>query len=317
MKLREKSETINTLLFDLRAEYLVSCLLAGEVSQKDILAIFDGPLKRKWSADVSYSEVESFEDGKDTLSIHLNRAGIYDSLPEALFHLLNDNRNAKGEDMAKESMRLKAEEKQARSFFRPFETEIFLQNVSVAYKESQEFQSLYSDLVNSLVPGFWKIDEKIPSKYASEIIRFLPFAHKLTGNYDLTAQCLEQILEEKVSIELCHEENDEEVDNVSFPQAVGGSLGKSKLGTDLVVGNSVSGFIGKLVVKIGPLKNTKTKDFFPDGPADLLMNCFLGYFIPVELNIETKLLMDNGQQMFGLSTETEAGNSYLGYNTVL
>ena len=317
MNLQEKSRRINDMLLDLTAEYLAVCLYNENVSKRDILTMFEGDLKRKWSTDVDRTEVESFESGKEALSIFLNRAGIYDSLPEALFHRFSDSRNATGEDMAKESMLLKNEEKQVRKFFRPFENEIFLQRTEVAINENAFFKNLYSDFLNELIPGFWKIDKRIPAKYASKLIRFLPFANKVAGNPELTAQCLEKILSEKVNIKRRNEES-YPVGSQNFDSEFsGGRLGMSKLGADLVMGQNPSGFIGSLLFKIGPLKNTEPKDFFVNGPADLLLNSFIGYFVPAELDVEIKLVSDKETRKFSLGSEQASAKSYLGYNTAL
>lgn len=305
------------MLFDLTAEYLAVCLFNEGVSKRDILAMYEGDLKRKWSTDVERSETERFESGGEALSIHLNRAGIYDSLPEALFHRFSDNRNATGEDMAKESMQLKTEEKQVRKFFRPFENEIFLQRTEVALNENEVFKSLYSDFLNELIPGFWKIDERIPAFYVSKLVRFLPFANRIAGNLELTAQCLEKILSEKVIIELKNEEKYPVDSENNAPDFSGGRLGISKLGTDLVMGQNPTGFIGRLLFKIGPLKNTDPKDFFVNGPADLLLNCFFGYFLPAERDVKMKLVSDKGTRKFSLGTEQATAKSFLGYNTAL
>lgn len=317
MNLQEKSRRINDMLFNLTAEYLVVCLYNENVSKKDILAMFEGDLKRKWSTDVDRAEVESFESGKEALSIYLNRTGIYDSLPEALFHRFSDNRNATGGDMAKESMQLKTEEKQVRKFFRPFESEIFLQRTEVALNENEVFKSLYSDFLSELIPGFWKIDERIPASYVSKLIRFLPFANKIAGNLELTAHCLEKILSEKVNIELKDEEKYPGDLEKTDPDFSGGRLGMSKLGADLVMGQNPVGFIGRLLLKIGPLKNTDLKVFFVNGPADLLLNCFYGYFIPAELDVEMKLVSNNETRKFSLGSKQATAKSFLGYNTAL
>ena len=85
MNLQGKSNQINELLNDLKAEYLGACLLREGLSKRNILAIFDGDLKRRWSTDISNAEVESAESENEVLCIHLNRSGIYDLLPESLF----------------------------------------------------------------------------------------------------------------------------------------------------------------------------------------------------------------------------------------
>lgn len=317
MNLQEKSRRINDMLLDLTAEYLAVCLYNESVSKRDILAMFEGDLKRKWSTDVDRAETESFESGKEALSIFLNRAGIYDSLPEALFHHFSDNRNATGEDMARESMLLKNEEKQVRKFFRPFENEIFLQRTEVALNENEIFKSLYSDFLNELISGFWNIDERIPASYVSKLVRFLPFANRIAGNLKLTAQCLEKILSEKVNIELKNEEKYPVDPENTVPDFSCGRLGMSKLGADLVMGQNPTGFIGRLLFKIGPLKNTDPKVFFVNGPADLLLNCFFGYFLPAELDVEMKLVSDKETRKFSLGTKQASAKSFLGYNTAL
>ena len=317
MKLQEKSRWINEMILDLTAEYLAVCLYHEDVSKRDILAMYEGDLKRKWSTDVDRTEVESFEAGKAALSIFLNRNGIYDSLPEALFHRFSEKRNATGEDMAKDSMLLKNEEKQVRKFFRPFENEFFLQRTEVALNENEVFKNLYSDFLNQLIPGFWKVDERIPEKFASRLIRFLPFANMIAGNLELTSQCLEKIISEKINVELKSEEKIFAGSGNAKLDVNGGRLGMSKLGTDLVMGQNPAGFIGRLLLKIGPLENTNPKDFFVNGPADILLKCFIGYFIPAELDVEIKLIPEKENRRFFLSDNQETAKSFLGFNTAL
>jgi hypothetical protein len=306
---------INALLYDLRAEYLIAGMLAGGIPVRDIMVSFDGNLKRKWSSDISYAEVEKYENGEETINIHLNRSGIYDALPEALFHEFIDNRNATGEDMAKESMKLKAVEKDARLFFRPFENEIFLHSVFVALKESQEFKSLYSGLLNGLISDFWQTDN-IPSGYSVTLCKYLPLTNKIAGDYEMTAQCLESILDEKVTISLSHDEDITNSDDIDLNSATM-KLGNVRLGYDMIPGRKVTGFIGKLIVTIGPVMNTNIADFFDKGRAGLLLKSFYSYFIPVELDVETKILPEESKRNFILGVGKEYENSYLGYNTVI
>ena len=317
MNLEEKTIFINSLLHDLKAEYLVACLLDEGIPGGDMLVALDGALRRKWSADIRYAEVESFENGDDVLGIRLNRAGIYDALPEALFHDYPDKRNATGEEMARDSMRLKAEEKQIRLFFKPYEHEFFLQKVRVAMKESSELHRFHLEFLDGLFPDFWKIGKKIPAAYVSKLIKLLPFVHRIIGNYELTARCLGEILGEKVSMELIGQDHKSPYEDSSDEGIAGCKLGRINLGKDTVLGNQTTGFLGKLLVKIGPVDSNRIKAYFNDGPADRLLNCFFGYFVPVELDVETKLLPEKTQSRFKLHKDFETGNSFLGYNTVL
>ncbi|MDD4109752.1 MAG: type VI secretion system baseplate subunit TssG, partial [Prolixibacteraceae bacterium] len=271
---------------------------------------------------ISSTEIENFENGDQALSLHLNRAGIYDALPESLFHTFSENRNATGEDMARESMKLKGEEKDARLFFRPLENEIFFHHVRVSLQENKELYKIYSEFINGLSPGFWRVDKRVQSKYSIRIIKLLPYVHRIMGNYDLTAQCLENVLDEKVSMQIEYDEPEkEEVIRAEAAEPVVNynELGKSKLGFNMVIGHSVSGFVARVTVKIGPLQNTALKEFFPEGKADLALKCFYSYFIPVEFDVETKLVMQKQRNklVLGCSSEEESEKSFLGFNTVI
>jgi len=314
MNLKAKSDIINDLLFDLNAEFLVSCLLDEGFGQNKILAVFDGQLRRPWSRDINYTEIEQYENGSEALNIHLNRDGIYDALPEALFHDMQEENSNTGKEMAEESMKLKMEEKEARLFFKPFENEIFFQKAHLAQNETEIYESLFADLLNGLIPDFWKIDNKIPSKYTSKLIKLLPFVHKITGNYRLTAEALEFILNEKVEIRI---ESEEPKDFLTDNKQDSGILGTGVLGKDLIMGNRISGFIGRLFVNIGPLYNSQPKDYFTNESLQRLLNCFFGYFIPMELDVKTNLIMLEEKSKFVLGEEKEGVGSYLGFNSVL
>lgn len=314
MNLEKKSEYINGLTYDILAEYLVSTLVDEGTNPNNILAVFQGHLKRNWSRDIDYSEINKFDIGKETLSIHLNRTGIYDSLPEALFHTIAAEKSSTGEEMAKESVKLKIEEKNARLFFRPFENEIFLQKVQSASKETLLYKSLHADFLNSLVPDFWKIDTRVPEKYATKLIKLLPYVHEIVGNLELTAQSLEYILKEKIRIEIRHDEPKEQ----KLKEELSGfCLGENSLGQNLVLGNETVGFIGRLIFHIGPLENHSPAYFFENSPGNYLLKCFTGYFTPMELDVESKLILNEEQSHFLLSQDTETEIPFLGYNTVL
>jgi len=317
MNLQGKLGYINEMLYDIRAEYVVSCLLKHGLSQDDLLAAFDGPLKRKWSSDIDRCEPESFENGDESLGLHLNRAGVYDALPEALLHPFPENRNAGGAELAKDSMKLRAEEKRARMFFRVFENEIFWQGVRAAVNEEVELESLYAEYLNGFIPGFWKLDKNIPPEYAAKLVKYLPYAHRITGNYRLTALCLEDILREKVSMEPDACEWEEPGERKTEIKAKTGLLGQSQLGKDFVPGHKTAGFVCRLTVKIGPLENTSPKEFYREGYINSLLKSFFSFFLPVEVDVETKLVTSEKKKAFVLGSEIEEEKALVGYNAVL
>lgn len=310
--LDEISQYVNQLPFDLKAETLVALLLEQGIDPGEILVSFDGQLKRPWSEDIAWSTVDNLETNDRLLTLHLNRDGIYDSLPEAIFHNKFGIEDQTGSEMAKDSAQLRTEEKESRTFFQPFENEIFLQRVNLVLKENRLLKNIYSEFLMGIIPGFWLVNEELPDVYVSRLKKLLPLVYKISGDLKLTAQGLEFILRENVNITPADEcKNDYSQED--FSQS--GVLGKSSLGVDTISGNHVSGFINRLIFSIGPVINPGTNELIKNGKLSRFLDCFYGYFIPFEFDVETKFIFETERSQFMLSSEADTNFSYLGLNS--
>lgn len=313
-RLDEISNYINQLPFDLKAEMLLAVLSNQMLNHDNIIAAFDGQLKRVWSKDIAGTNVEQLETGDEKLVIHLNRDGIYDILPEAIFHKDPGHEDQSGEDMAKDSMRSRTEEKEARSFFQPFENEIFLLGFKMVLKENQLFKSLFSEFLTGIVPSFWNIPHNLPEDYVLRLKKLLPLIHQITGDLNLTAQCLEYILQECV---FCSSNNYPPEENGQEGFSLSGVLDKSMLGIDTISGGHVDGFIKNCIFSIGPIKKPETSEFVKNGIMTSFLGCFYDYFIPFELDVETRFLFEKDQSFFKLPDDIDTDISYLGINSVI
>ncbi len=312
--LEEISALINQLSIDLKAETLVAALLDGGYSLKDFLISNDGQLQRVWGKDIRFAEVSRFETGDQQVCIHLNRDGIYDTLPEALFHSNIEKDYTSGKEMAKDSQKLKIEEKEIRSFFQPVENEMFYQRVKGCAKENELLKSVVSQLLMGLIPDFWNLPEDLPAAYKGPLVKLLPFAHKIAGNPELAARSLEFILQENTEIFTCINEPVFEP-NVSFPDT--GVIGDAVLGENLVCGDHATNCPEKFVVRIGPFRHSKTGEMAKEGTLDRFLDCFYGYFMPMEACVETRFVFSSDDCMFFIEDSEKGKRSYLGYNSVL
>ncbi len=312
-KLNEIGWYINQLSFDLKAEQLLA-FFEENLNLRDIVVTHEGQLQRVWSKDVAGAMVENLPNGRDVLNVRLNRDGIYDALPEALFHDLTGSDCASGTDMAKESMRLRTEEKESRLFFKPLENEIFLQKVKVADMENRLFESIFTDKLMGLISDFWKLDDKLPGEYISRLTRLLPFAHLVSGDINLTGLCLEFIIDEKVELkELFSYESGFSPNSV----LARGKIGECHLGTDSILGEYVNGYPLSYRFKIGPVKNMLTSKFVKDGTMERSLLCFFNYFVPVCIDAHASFVFPYEQSLLILDDENEMNISYLGYNSVI
>lgn len=308
----EIADYINQLSFDLKAEMLVAALLQKQAEIPEINVVFEGQHKRAWSEDIECATVLHRETGEDIVNIHLNRDGLYDLLPEALFHGMNDNEAQSGDEMARQSREHRTEEKLARLFFQPFENELFFTGVQLAMLENDMFRKVNRELFTGMIPDLWKINDDLPHDYSDRLKKLLPTAYKICGDMDLTAQSLAYIIEEEVNIV-------SSTGTIQFAEE--GSLnagvaGNSILGTDFIPGNASGGHISSMTFLIGPLASPENIRRIKNGIMDRFVDCFYGYFLPVEIDVDTKYLFSAEDGVFMLSEEADK-SSFLAYNSVL
>ncbi len=308
------SDFINQLSVDLKAEALVAAFMDGGYELKDFLVSNEGQLQRSWSRDIALTDVVKLETGDQMVSLHLNRDGIYDMLPEAIFHSNQDKDFSSGKEMAKDSMKLRMEEKETRSFFQPFENEIFYQKVRLSVRENQLLRDLSSRMIMGLIPDFWNISEDLPEEYIHRMVRLLPLVHRIAGSADLTSGSLEFILQEKVNItpvDISAGVDEKE------PSWLSGILGSVILGSDSVCGNRINGYFKKFIIRIGPVQHPRTDELIKNGRMEKFLHCFYGFFIPVEVDTETRYLLSWEDGDFILRDTDETKVTCLGYNSVV
>lgn len=170
---------------DIRAEIVGNYL---ENVRKDFS--FRGSHKRN-----AYNDILSISQDDDIVKIELSKPGLYDILPEALFHPIDrfDNipANEYKERFAEEVEQQRIEESNARSYFSVYDKIIFDLNSVVARLKDEVFSDngVLSDI----------ICDKLPKKYQSNrfvarTIEFTPLCQKLRGNITLITLMLRKVL---------------------------------------------------------------------------------------------------------------------------
>ncbi|MEO8516475.1 MAG: hypothetical protein ABI426_07015 [Flavobacterium sp.] len=278
---------INSIPFDLKAEVLLAALLdTCKKDGSDFLINFEGQFKRPYRTDVLGCEIVDYDyDASQFLKINISRDGIYDALPEGIFHYPKTERlNQSVDDMTKEYRSQQKEEESARQFFLPFENEFFLSGI-IREKEEKEFLfKLNQGKPLDFFYDFWDLDKSLPQILVSKLIRLLPFVHKIVGKLDKTAYCLTYLLDEAVEIvELGYQDQSQSEQNVT--------LNDCRLGLDMISGMSYMDYSLNLEFKIGPLKNSNFHDYIHDGGIRKFLNLFYEYFLPIEIDVKTSILL--------------------------
>ncbi len=311
-KLKNVVKSIDVEFTDIKAEVVIADIHEHHVDFNNIEVKFVGTFERNYKKDINSLRVDMV---KKAISLHVTRNSLYDVLPEGLFHPVTRFGGLDSKELKNEFKKLKQEEEKARRFFQPFDQEFLLQRVQLELGE----RSLFEDplvVFENLFPN----KTSIPRKYYRQLLKYLPFTNYFKGNPELTAQCLSEIIGEKVIVDSSFMTN--VVHNPDDFKSSG--LGIMGLGEDFICGDSLLENVPAWSFTIDIENETGLQELVdPDKGSVLkeLLDYFYRYFVPFEVVIETKVVCSN-QQPLVLSggedaQEAEQGvnNLYLGYNT--
>jgi len=307
-KLNNLAKQITSLKHDIRAEVLINNLLKNDdIRESQYIISKEGQFSRAYRFDVLDADVVDYDlDSTHLLKLELSRDSFYDMLPENLTHTpRNDSPEKDADRMVKEYQIQKKQQKAARAFFQPFENEIFSYGVEIEGFEQEFLSELNGFLAPEMFYNFWGIGKDLPSLLVSKFIRILPYAYKIVGNVELACEILSSLIEEKVTIRNNgHQRYQNEEQSIL--------LGESRLGLELITGNSYDDYSSHFNLQIGPLERTNFSDYIHDGVMKKFVDLFYDYFFPIEVEIETTILLPQEKENFEFSTEE---NSILGCNT--
>lgn len=286
--LEKVKQKINKLNFDLRAEVIIS--MVKEALQKegfDFLIYKAGQSKRPFRKDILDAEITDFDfDSTQYLKLNVSRDSVYDMLPEGVFHQeKSDKKNKSVFEMTEEYKAQKREQDFVNKFFQPFENEFFLFDI---YREDLEKEMLFE--LNGSKPldffyTFWGLNKEIPQVLLAKFIRILPQVNKIVGNLQDTIECLEYLINETV-----------ELKDLGFKEQVNTEeiipLGDCRLGLDMISGNIYMDYSVNIEFIIGPLKNSEFHEYIHDGKMKKFIDLFYEYFLPMEVDPKTTILLD-------------------------
>ncbi|MEX2569329.1 MAG: type VI secretion system baseplate subunit TssG [Cyclobacteriaceae bacterium] len=276
--LTELQQEIHQNCSDLKAESIVVLALGKGLAREDFVMASESTYNRPYSKDVRSPSLEEDRNRKAYLQLGLSRNGWYDQLPEGLFHqpIKSGVPVLSAGEMAADYVKNKQIELESRQFFKPFEQAFYEERVVLESEEFQLLKGLNTGTLNDFFMEFWGIDPDIPSRFVTPFIEMLPQVHKINGDPDLLAHCLEKIIQESVEVKI---ENSERLESM-----VDGlnELGNSRLGLDMILGNQFWEETFCYNIIIGPLKQSRVEEYLEKGSHHAFLKVFNGFFLPVE-----------------------------------
>ena len=305
---RTLSAEIARLPDDLRLELVLLELLKAGLPPDELLIEPLGAFQRTFSRDVEQLKTRELPSGRQWLALLTNRDGLYDRLPESVFHQpANRNPMRSAEQMVLENRQRQQEEDQARLFFLPYEQEIHWLCTCLLHQELQALTG--PNETSRWLEEWWGIELDLQPHQAWLLLLLLPHAHRLTGNRNLTRFCLEALLNVPVRLEE-RPSRDYGLADLNRP-----GLGQIRVGTDSMLGQRVFDGLPRWHLILGPVTGDELMEFLPAARNLRLLKVIEDYFIPAGLEVEREIQTEKKIKPLRLDAGIFSGR--LGYTSSL
>ncbi|RKS98262.1 type VI secretion system baseplate subunit TssG [Chryseobacterium defluvii] len=302
----------NKLQTDFKAEAVAVNLLKYHRAVSNIFIERVGINDRAYLKDIKSISSHYMGFDEEVFTIETYREGIYDYLPEGLFHppsLSTSRKNV--ENVVREIRKQKKVEEDARKFFRPFELEIFFTEISGLLKEFDFDISSDTDTLLETVSELWPLINMLDKQSAYIFIYILPFFHQIRGDKQWFERCLSAFLQVPVKVTFTPNIIDdiEESDDSML-------LGNSRLGVTFIPSGRHMDGQRNWVVNIGPIPYEDVKQYIPGSPFRKILQALYDYFLPVTVDVEENFITEKKEYSFVLEDGVRNANR-LGYSTFL
>ncbi len=288
----------------LRAEAFCAEIISNSAAFDQIRLVSDSNFKKSFRNDIEEVIFKSDEDTK-ALDINLlvNRDGIYDRLPEGVFHQTKGNsKTLTVTQMTQEFKDFKEEEKYVRKFFQPIEQEFFRYSTMVEQEElNLAFGMLNGNLKKEFL-RFWDMPEDMPIENVRKLVQLMPWVNFIKGNLELTAKALGIIL----GTEVQYEKSEFSSHNVTESAL---EMGYGDLGVDTIVGDNFWEPAVYWKFLILDIKKKEIELYRPNDPYGKLLNQFEEIFIPLPIDVIFEFSL--------LQADDAEADSVLGYSLAI
>jgi type VI secretion system protein ImpH len=306
--------TPNQLETDFKAVTLAAELIEqGSIAADNLVILPLGPKKRAYAKEIdNITSYTSVYRNRQMLAININREGLYDMLPEGLFHQSPASSIMITEEaMIKDIAARREEEKQARLFFAPLETELYhMRTVVELYENRLDKKSDYDELVNIFFTE-WREFKCFTNEQMVILMHVLPVIHEQRNNLTFIGNVLSIMF--RAHFELKYELKSANASTAETNQLA------TKLGAGILGVNFIAGQVyepeEELVITIGPVTASQMLNYLPGTRTAQALEILLSYFIPLQTTIDTKYVVEPDHQKTVLGVGQE--NSCLAFTTYL
>ncbi len=268
---QEEIAHINTVGTDFRSDVIVAGMVDGGVDADRVVV-----LRRQSEARLTDKEIIDIEykrdyegNGRDMLLVRTNRNGIYDNLPEGLFHDTSGLKGTSKEVVIDSIKRQNKQEFYIRRFFSLYEAEVERTRMEMQLTELRyDRTGRHRTFVDALA-RLWPVIAQMELRTAMLFTRVIPYIPEIRNSYRETARAIALITGYRVQIS---EEIGQKTPPVKFPR-----LGTARLGVNSVLKGKFR-YACATVTVTPPQK--ELRELLPGCPGRRVLEGLLELFLP-------------------------------------
>lgn len=291
---------------DLKAEFIASAWLENAIPPEQILFRPLGDFKRRSHPDIESTGELELGNFKGQV-IESNRSGIYDHLPEQLFHLPSSVSLNTVKKKVDEIRLQREKEQKSRLFFLPLEQEFFLNRVSLARLEQCAWELGPDSGLLEELKAFWQAPASLDDNVFVQLLPSLPLVAQNRGDLDKAAEIMSAALGLPVAIQT--------VFGLKYHFESNAGMGDALLGADTSLGGELDTYLPQINIDIEVPAPADLAKYLRNKNFDMLVNWLLGWFIPVEYDFAVSLKLPAETSAFSLSSDDDISVP-LGYATL-
>ncbi|GGI27609.1 type VI secretion system baseplate subunit TssG [Pedobacter mendelii] len=311
----EKRKLINNELFtDYKAIAYAADLIERKITEADQIEIIPiGAEKRAFAKDIeSTTTYYSERRRQNRILINTNREGLYDILPEGLFH--KPPRGSSGmneEGMIKDIRERREEEKQARLFFSPFDVELnHVRIMTELYENRLDKKTTYTEF-NQIFEMGWDEFSLLNKEQSIIWMHLLPEIQQKRRDIVFVSKVLTALFNLPITVV----DNAAALKPLPIANELQMQLGKSALGIDTIIGDRFLPEQEMFNINIGPVTPQDLIKFIPGQQNRIILDMAISYLMPFDAEIEVELITAKDYQESILSPDGES--AFLGYTVYL
>lgn len=268
--------------------YLTEVVCASMIEQgfavENMLVHQKGAFKKSYSTDIETISIA--ENEKNTANFIINRNGLYDVLPEGLFHQTKGSKAIRTtQNAVEEHRKFKEEEKLARKFFSPIENLIFRYRIFAELAERKAVESVQTGYSNQSLKNFWNIEATLTKAETERLLSLMPYSNFIKANKDAIQEALSFVLQKNVTVQ--EEWKIVEQDTLSCNDNI--------LGINAVLGNKTNETMRVWKVTIQNINSSEMNSYVMGNDLWLLLNKFVELFFPIEVDATFEFEIDKKQ----------------------